>query len=248
MRISSLRGILLFVLVLLAMSSASFGQLRVSVSFGPPALPVYEQPLCPGDGYIWTPGYWAWDDDAGDYYWVPGTWILAPEVGYLWTPPYWAWVGRWLPLFMMATGVRISGFYGGIDYGFDTSAQASKAAAGENGLLLLQSGRSEREHHQHPQRIQHYVVNNNVNTVNRVSFNGGNGGVNARPTPEQEAAMHERHLPPAGPQVQHAQAARGNPELRASANHGKPPVAATARAGELSGREAVPAREAGSAL
>src|ERR1017187_5997813 len=24
---------------------------------GPPALPVYEQPLCPGDGYLWTPGY-----------------------------------------------------------------------------------------------------------------------------------------------------------------------------------------------
>jgi hypothetical protein len=27
------------------------------------------QPICPGEGYIWTPGYWAWDGD--DYYWVP---------------------------------------------------------------------------------------------------------------------------------------------------------------------------------
>jgi hypothetical protein len=43
-----------------------------------PELPVYEQPICPGDGYIWTPGYWAWD---GEYYWVPGTWVMAPKSG-----------------------------------------------------------------------------------------------------------------------------------------------------------------------
>jgi len=80
------RNSLSTVLVLLAMSAASFGQFAVSVTFAPPALPVYEQPVCPGEGYIWTPGYWAWDDEADDYYWVPGTWVLAPEVGYLWTP------------------------------------------------------------------------------------------------------------------------------------------------------------------
>src|SRR5262249_48991704 len=65
----------------------------ISVNFAPPVLPVYEQPLCPGEGYIWTPGYWAWDPDYGDYYWVPGTWVLAPQPGYLWTPPYWGWNG-----------------------------------------------------------------------------------------------------------------------------------------------------------
>jgi hypothetical protein len=54
-------------------------QMRISVSFGPPAIPVYEQPLCPGEGYIWTPGYWAWDDVEADYYWVPGTWVLAGQ-------------------------------------------------------------------------------------------------------------------------------------------------------------------------
>ena len=77
----------------LACSTPSFAQVGVVVSVGyaPPELPVYEQPLCPGDGYIWTPGYWAWDGD--DYYWVPGTWILAPEVGFLWTPPWWGWGG-----------------------------------------------------------------------------------------------------------------------------------------------------------
>ena len=58
----------------------------------------------------------------------------------------------------------------------------------------------------------------------------------------------ERHLPPAAAQTQHVQAARGNPELRASANHGKPPIAATARPGEFTGREAVPARQAGGSI
>src|SRR5882672_3158198 len=81
---------LLVAILLLTMSGTAAGQVRVGVAIAiaPPAIPVYEQPICPGDGYIWTPGYWAYDDD--DYYWVPGTWVLAP-VGLLWTPGYWAW-------------------------------------------------------------------------------------------------------------------------------------------------------------
>jgi hypothetical protein len=51
----------------------------ISVGFPPPELPVYVQPICPGEGYIWTPGYWAWDPDYEDYYWVPGTWVLDPS-------------------------------------------------------------------------------------------------------------------------------------------------------------------------
>jgi hypothetical protein len=42
----------------------------ISVNFGPPALPVYEQPICPADGYLWMSGYWAYDDEDG-YFWVP---------------------------------------------------------------------------------------------------------------------------------------------------------------------------------
>src|SRR5882757_7324139 len=75
--------------VMMAIPAASFAQVSVgiSVGFAPPAIPVYEQPQCPGEGYIWTPGYWAYGDD--DYYWVPGTWVMAPEPGLLWTPGYW---------------------------------------------------------------------------------------------------------------------------------------------------------------
>lgn len=65
----SLRS-LFVVLAMLAFSGACFAQVSVgiSVSFAPPELPVYEQPICPAEGYIWTPGYWAWDEDGDDYY------------------------------------------------------------------------------------------------------------------------------------------------------------------------------------
>src|SRR5271167_2470049 len=104
---------LLFALFLLVMSVTSFAQVAVTISFGPPALPVYEQPFCPGEGYIWTPGYWAYDYNYGDYYWVPGTWVLAPEVGYLWTPPYWGWGGNGFLFREGYWGPQV-GFYGGI--------------------------------------------------------------------------------------------------------------------------------------
>jgi WXXGXW repeat (2 copies) len=77
----------LVLLAIPATASAGFG-FDVFVGFAPPPLPVYEQPICPGEGYIWTPGYWAYTEDAG-YYWVPGTWVLAPRIGYIWTPGYW---------------------------------------------------------------------------------------------------------------------------------------------------------------
>jgi hypothetical protein len=240
-RIRSIRAVL-FAFAVLVLSSASFGQVRISVRFGPPLLPVYEQPLCPGDGYIWTPGYWAWGDDDGDYYWVPGTWILAPEVGYLWTPPFWGWESGAFFFHEGYWGQHV-GFYGGVNYGFGYFGDG------------FAGGRWDHDHFYYNRSVAnvnvtniHNVYNetvvNNTTVVNRVSYNGGEGGIARRPTPQEENAERERHIPPPAAQAQHMQAARGNPELRATANHGKPPIAATGRPGEFS-REAVPAREAG---
>jgi len=64
---------------------------EVQANEAPPPLPDYDQPPCPEDGYMWTPGYWAWG--GGGYYWVPGTWVQPPRVGVLWTPAYWGFVG-----------------------------------------------------------------------------------------------------------------------------------------------------------
>jgi len=46
--------------------------ITISAQIAPPPLPVYDQPPIPGEGYLWTPGYWAYDEGDG-YYWVPGT-------------------------------------------------------------------------------------------------------------------------------------------------------------------------------
>jgi hypothetical protein len=85
------------------------------------------------------------------------------------------------------------------------------------------------------------VVNNNT----RISYNGGNGGVDRRPTSEEEGAARERHVGPVAAQTQHMQAARSDPQQRASVNMGRPAVAATARPGDFKGAGVVQAREAG---
>jgi hypothetical protein len=238
MRINRTIRTLLFAVAVLTMSVAASAQIRITVGFGPPALPVYEQPICPGDGYIWTPGYWAWDGD--DYYWVPGTWILAPEVGFLWTPPWWGWDSGVFLFHEGFWGPHI-GFYGGINYGFGYFGTGFVGGRWDGGHFFYNRSVA---------NINvvniHNVYNETINIHNEshVSFNGGQGGIEARASSEEEAAMRDRHVGPIASQTQHVEAARGNPELRASSNHGRPPIAATARPGDFKG-SAVPAREAG---
>jgi WXXGXW repeat (2 copies) len=232
---------LLIALVILVTSSAAFAQIGISVSFGPPALPIYEQPICPDAGYLWAPGYWAWDPDFGDYYWVPGTWVEAPEVGYLWTPGYWGWGGGGF-LFHEGYWGQHVGFYGGINYGYGYSG---------NGF---EGGRWQGREFFYNRAVMnvnvvniHNVYNTTIvdTTINRISYNGGEGGIAVRATPEQLAVEQERHIPPVAAQAQHLQTARSNPELRASANHGKPPIAATVRPAAFKGEGVVQAKEAG---
>jgi len=49
-----------------------------------------------------------------------------------------------------------------------------------------------------------------VEHTTRVSYNGGRGGIKARPTARQEAFAHERHVPPAAVQREHETAARAD--------------------------------------
>jgi hypothetical protein len=227
-------------MVVLIFSAASFAQIGVGISvrFGPPALPVYAQPLCPGPGFMWTPGYWGWNDDGG-YYWVPGTWVMAP-VGMLWTPGYWGWGGGFYAWHAGYWGPHV-GFYGGINYGFGYGGVGFVGGEWRGGSFYY----------------NRYVTNvsvTNVRTVytrtttfsdNHVAFNGGEGGVAARPTAQEEAAEHEPHTGPLAEQTQHEQAAAQNRQNFASENHGRPAVAATARAGDFSSHSAVAARSEG---
>jgi hypothetical protein len=84
-----------------------------------------------------------------------------------------------------------------------------------------------------------------VNNRSTASFNGGSGGVQARPTHQEEQYGRERHTGALDVQSQHERAAAGNRENLASRNHGRPAIAATSRAGDFSRRAAVPARAAG---
>ncbi len=237
-----IRTTLLFALAVLCLSAASFAQIGVAITIGPPPLPVYEQPFCPGDGYIWTPGYWAYDYDINDYYWVPGTWVMAPEIGFLWTPGYWGWGGDRFFFHEGYWGPHV-GFYGGISYGFGYFGSG------------YEGGRWDHDHFFYNRSVTnvnitniHNVYNTTViheNTVNRISYNGGNGGINVRPRPEEEAAEHERHIAPVADQTRHMQEARSNPQQRASVNMGRPAVAATPRPGNFKDSGAVAAREAG---
>src|SRR5215472_18993243 len=108
-------GLLLFAIVPSSTPAQIAVGVGISVHIGPPALPVYAQPICPGAGYIWTPGYWAYGPMG--YYWVPGTWVVAPTPGFLWTPGYWGWGGGAYIWHAGYWGPHV-GFYGGVNYGF----------------------------------------------------------------------------------------------------------------------------------
>ena len=243
MRISHLIRHLSLGILLLIISASSFAQIGISVSFGPPPLPIYEQPVIPGDGYIWTPGYWAWDSDFGDYYWVPGTWVLAPQVGYLWTPGYWGW-GNGAYFFHEGFWGPTVGFYGGINYGFGYVGSGYQGGRWEGGHFSYNRAVNNVNITEIHNTYNTTVINNNT-TINRVSYTGGTGGIPARPTAAEESLARQRHIPPVAAQVQHAQMARSNPQLRASVNQGKPPIAATARPAEFSGHGVVAAHAAG---
>ncbi|HXE33374.1 MAG TPA: YXWGXW repeat-containing protein [Verrucomicrobiae bacterium] len=243
MRRISILGLVLFALVMVLVPARSSAQISVGVAvhIGPPALPVYEQPICPGAGYLWTPGYWAYGPDG--YYWVPGTWVMAPSVGLLWTPGYWGWGGGGYFFHAGYWGPHV-GFYGGINYGFGYGGVGFVGGRWNGGVFAYNTAVM----HVNATMIHNTYVDrtvvNNVTVNNHVSFNGGTGGVAAQPTAAERAAENEHHVAPTAMQTQHEHAASTNRALLASENHGKPAIAATTKPGEFTGHGVAAAREA----
>lgn len=230
-------GLLLLPALLLgllpASSPAQFG-ISVSINTAPPMLPVYSQPPCPTPGYLWEPGYWAWGP-AG-YYWVPGVWIMPPQAGLFWTPGYWGFVDgdyRWNDGYW---GPEV-GFYGGVDYGFGYPGQGFYGGMWQGNTFRY--------------NVVVWHVGGGFHNIyrapvawhspwhTRASFNG-QGGIPARPTPQEERAMHARHYQPTPEQRQLATRFARDPRYQYKTNHGHPQVAAMAR---VSNRPA-PARNA----
>ena len=221
---------LFFVAALLVASPKLFAQISVGISIriNPPALPVYTQPACPTDGYIWTPGYWAYDNDNGDYYWVPGVWVSPPQPGYLWTPGYWGYNGDVYVYHRGYWGPHI-GFYGGVNYGYGyggsgyhggqwvgNSFRYNTAVTNVNTTIV------------HNTYVDKTVIINN--TTNNTSFNGP-GGVAAKPRPEEISAMHESHIQATNDQRSHQQVAKSDRSQHTSVNKGKPATVAMNKVG-----------------
>jgi hypothetical protein len=174
---------------------------------------------------LWTPGYWAWGPDG--YYWVPGAWVEPPYYGALWTPPYWGWYGGRYRFHHGYWGRHV-GYYGGIDYGFGYIGIGYFGGYWNNNhfyynTAVTRVGPGVRTIYQRP------VVYNNVRyggqPRDRVSYNGGRGGINVQPRPTEVAAMHERHEAPMAAQQQVRTEASQNRSQFYNQNHGRPAMA-----------------------
>ncbi len=223
-----------------AFAGASHAQIAVSITIAPPLLPVYEQPPIPDEGYIWTPGYWAYGPDG--YFWVPGTWVQAPEFGLLWTPGYWAWERGFYSWNAGYWGPHI-GFYGGVNYGFGYFGHGYEGGYWRGNRFFYNRAVNNINVTNIHNVYSKTVVNNTI--VNNVSYNGGRGGLAVRPTSTERAVANETHRAPTDMQTQHHEQARTDRALLASVNHGRPAIAATPRPGEFTGRGVVRASRSG---
>jgi hypothetical protein len=206
---------------------AAWSQISISVGIAPPPLPIYAQPPIPGDGYIWTPGYWAWDAADNDYVWVPGTWVQPPAVGLLWTPGYWGFVNGGYGWHRGYWGPHV-GYYGGINYGYGYIG---------NGYA---GGRWDHDHFRYNTAVNN-IPQGRVQNVyrsavpqgpgHRESFNGGASHYRTAPTASERRIEGGQHGNPTQAQMDHETRAISMPEQRMGNNHGVPPTAATPRPG-----------------
>lgn len=207
------------VIAVFVFSTGTNAQVSVglSINIAPPVIPTYVQPDCPVDGYIWTPGYWAYGPDG--YYWVPGAWVMPPQPGYLWTPGYWAYTGafyRWHPGYW---GMHV-GYYGGINYGFGYFGDGFVGGMWHGGVFRYNTAVVNVNRTViHNTYINKTVIVNNRGS--RASFNG-RGGITRQPNPVERRYMNEHHVGATSAQTRYQNTARNNHSQYFSNNHGLP--------------------------
>src|SRR5262245_40021441 len=237
-KLSLVLAALLFTGLPLASTSA---YVAVSVGIAPPAIPVYAQPLCPVAGYIWTPGYWAYGPYG--YYWVPGVWVAPPAFGLLWTPGYWAFSGGSY-LFHDGYWGPTVGFYGGINYGYGYWGNGYYGGRWVGDAFSYNTAVS---------RVNTAVIHNtyvnrevlNRRGTNRTSFNGGKGGLQAKPSAAQQTAEKNRREGPTAAQRSRMDSAKNDPALRAKDNKSKPKAESVRDFGRKNDQQTAAARGEG---
>jgi len=214
---------LLLALLVFVFTVSSHAQISISVGIAPPPLPVYEQPPCPEPGLMWTPGYWAFDQDQASYYWIPGAWVPAPSPGLLWTPGYWGWEhGRFF--FHQGYWGRHVGYYGGVNYGFGYGGIGF--AGGEwrgdrfhyNTSIMHVDRRFIHETFEDRDRVERGFTERD----NHIAFSGGPGGIRHDPRPEERFAEHEQHMDRSPFQFSHEQRAHADRDSFFNRNGGHP--------------------------
>ncbi len=83
------------VLLLVGFSPSALAQVAVSVQLpvgfrvqiAPPQLRVEVPPPAPSGNHVWVPGYWSFA--GGQYVWVSGSYVVAPQPTARWVPARW---------------------------------------------------------------------------------------------------------------------------------------------------------------
>jgi hypothetical protein len=187
----------------------SHAQVSVNIEIAPPPIPEYEQPPCPVDGYLWTPGYWGYGP-AG-YFWIPGAWLLPAEEGYLWTPGYWGYERGYY---------RFHGGYWGVHYGYGYDGDGYYGGRWEGRNFRYNTAVS---------NVDRRTVHNTYEdrSVSNSRRSGGSSyygprGTNAQPSESHRTAAGERHSAPTRVQQFHENSARRDVNQRATVNYGRP--------------------------
>lgn len=196
----------------------------------PPPLPEYDQPPAPDPNYLWTPGYY--DYASSGYYFVPGAWVAPPFYGALWTPPWWGFYGNQYRFHRGYWGSHV-GFYGGIDYGFGYIGTGYYGGYWRgHDFYYNRAVTNVNVTNVHNVYDRTVIFNNRAYGArpdNRVSFNGGHGGIQARPTPSELGALHEARYAPVAAQRENRLAAASNRGQFVRADGGHPAMAFAAR-------------------
>lgn len=178
-------------LLTLPTPAAAAVNIGVAITLAPPPLPEMIQPVAPGPGYIWTPGYWAWGPDG--YYWIDGAWLVPPAIGLLWTPGWWGWSDGYYRWHNGYWGPQV-GFYGGINYGFGYFGVGYVGGHWRGrDFYYNRAVTNVNITHVRNVYVDKTVIHNAPPERRRVSYNGGQGGMASRPAPEQRVYVHQPH-------------------------------------------------------
>jgi hypothetical protein len=145
--------------------------------------------------------------------------VQAPYQGALWTPGYWGYAHNRYGFFHGYWGPHI-GFYGGVNYGFGYVGTGYQGGYWNSGRFYYN-----RSVNNINVNVVHNVYNRTiiVNNSQRISYNGGPGGIAVRPRPAELVALRqEPHAPPMTSQVEIARTASVNRAAFVNVNHGRP--------------------------